>query len=178
MEEYYNLSFQYRIVLLTQYSNSLTNTGLKTKLKLGAESDCQIPIKLGSNNCTAMSTFTIHVFFFFFWTWQALRPAQNTITTRANETAALCHSPSKEWLACIAHTSEVFIFFAEAEGRVTVKNSHQLACHFTVVLVKVFFAHNQTLSRFFTETSWRLVSAVKTSLKNRAICVCAFNWTL
>lgn len=52
------------------------------------------------------------------------------------------------------------------------KNSHQLACHFTVVLVKVFFAHNQTLSWFSTETSWRLVSAVKTFLKNKAIYVC------
>lgn len=40
----------------------------------------------------------------------ALDRAQNTITTRVNKTAALCHSPSKEWLACVAHTSGVFIF--------------------------------------------------------------------
>lgn len=54
----------------------------------------------------------------------------------------------------------VGFFFSKGEGRVTVKNSHQLACHFSVVF---------SLSLGFSETSVHLVSVVKTHFKSAFI---------
>lgn len=58
-----------------------------------------------------------------------------------------------------AHVGFSF-FYSEGERRVTAKNSHQLACHFSVVF---------RLTLGFTETSVHLVSVVGRRKKKKAI---------
>lgn len=58
----------------------------------------------------------------------------------------------KDGFIYVGCTSGFFFFFSGGERRVTVKNSHQLACHFSVVFC---------LSLGLGETSAHLVSVVK-----------------
>lgn len=88
-------------------------------------------------------------------------------------------SISRMTCLCSPHIWGFSFFFlsAGAERRVTVKNSHQLACHFTVVLVKVFFAHNQTLSWFFFTRNFMAFSVSCENLFEKQelyiyVCVC------
>lgn len=88
-------------------------------------------------------------------TGQGFKPISSSgtvaITTGGEKNNSLCHPPSKGgFYLCWLHMG---FFFSRGERRVTAKNSHQLACHFSVVF-------RQTLG--FSETSVHLVSVVKT----------------
>lgn len=86
-------------------------------------------------------------------TGQGFKPISSSgtvaITAGGEKNNSLCHPPSKGGFIYVGCTC---VFF-RGERRVTAKNSHQLACHFSVVF-------RQTLG--FSETSVHLVSVVKT----------------
>lgn len=52
---------------------------------------------------------------------------------RGGEDHSLCHPPSKGGFIYVGCTCRVFFFLFPGVRRVTAKNSHQLACHFSVV---------------------------------------------
>lgn len=92
-------------------------------------------------------------------TGQGFKPISSFGTvaiTTGGKNNSLCHPPSKGGFIYVGCTS---VFF-RGEGRVTVKNSHQLACHFSVVF---------RLTLGFSETSVHLVSVVKTHFKSAFI---------
>lgn len=100
-------------------------------------------------------------------TGQGFKPISSfstaAITTGGGGGNSLCHPPSEEGLIRVGCTSG---FFSRGDTRVTVKNSHQVACHFPVVLVKVVFAYYRTVSRSRGE---HLVSVVKPDFKRAFI---------
>ena len=116
-------------------------------------------------------------------TGQGFKPISSlntaAITTEGEKTPCLILYLREGLFMLAAHLG----FFSRGEGRVTVKNSHQLTCHFSDILVKLCFVRSRLslgLLHCLSKTSVHLVSTVKPNFKSAFIEIhtkCVFSWT-